>query len=82
MLRVSLKQTGAKIRELRIASGYSVEGLRQAMKELVGVNAIYKWEHGQSLPSIDNMVILADLFGVTIDEIVVTEQVIFQGGNK
>ena len=77
MWRVNMEKTGAKIRELRLASGYSVEGLRQAMKELVGVNAIYKWEHGQSLPTVDNMVILADLFGVTIDEIVVTEQVIF-----
>lgn len=82
MLQVSLKKTGAKIRELRMASGYSVEGLRQAMKELVGVNAIYKWEHGQSIPTIDNLVVLADLFGVTIDEIIVTEQVIFQGGNR
>ena len=77
MWRVNMEKTGAKIRELRLASGYSVEGLRQAMKELVGVNAIYKWEHGHSLPTVDNMVILADLFGVTIDEIVVTEQVIF-----
>lgn len=77
MWRVNMEKTGVRIKELRIASGYSVEELRQAMREMVGVNAIYKWEHGQSMPTIDNLVILADLFGVTIDEMIVKEQVIF-----
>ena len=35
--------------------------------------AIYKWIHGSSMPTIDNMVILAAMFGVTMDEIVVVE---------
>ena len=33
--------------------------------------AIYKWLRGDSLPTIDNLVILADMFGVTIDDILV-----------
>jgi len=77
MWRVNMEKTGARIKELRIASGYSVEELRQAMREMVGVNAVYKWQSGQSLPTVDNLVILADLFGVTIDEMIVKEQVIF-----
>ena len=35
--------------------------------------AIYKWIHGTSMPTIDNLVILAAMLGVTLDEIVVVE---------
>ena len=35
--------------------------------------AIYKWIHGTSMPTIDNLVILAAKLGVTLDEIVVVE---------
>ena len=33
--------------------------------------AIYKWIHGAAMPTIDNLVILAALFGVTMDDIVI-----------
>ena len=33
--------------------------------------AIYKWIHGTSMPTIDNLVILAAVLGVSMDEIVV-----------
>jgi hypothetical protein len=35
--------------------------------------AIYKWIHGTSLPTIDNLVILAAILGVTMDDIVVVD---------
>jgi len=35
--------------------------------------AIYKWLRGAAMPSIDNLVILAALFDVTIDEIVAAD---------
>lgn len=37
--------------------------------------AIFKWFRGDSMPTIDNMVIWADAFGVTIDDIVVRKSV-------
>ena len=36
--------------------------------------AIYKWIHGTALPSIDNLVILADMLNVTMDEIVIVDR--------
>ena len=33
--------------------------------------AVFKWMKGTSLPTVDNLVILADLFGVTIEDILV-----------
>ena len=33
--------------------------------------AIYKWQHGTALPTIDNLVVLAAVLGVKIDDILV-----------
>lgn len=34
--------------------------------------AIYKWQHGASLPTVDNLVALSIIFDVPIDAILVT----------
>ena len=36
--------------------------------------AIYKWQHGTALPTVDNLVLLSAIFKVSIDEILVVEQ--------
>ena len=33
--------------------------------------ALYKWERGLTLPALDNLVILAELFNVSLEEILV-----------
>ena len=35
--------------------------------------AIYKWIHGTTMPTIDNLVILAAMFDVTMDDIVAVD---------
>ncbi len=35
--------------------------------------AIYKWQHGTAMPTIDNLVALAIIFGVTMDDIIVVD---------
>ena len=37
--------------------------------------SVYKWLYGTSLPKIDHLVILADMFGVTMDDIVATKRI-------
>ena len=62
--------TGQKIDRLRTSAGMSVRD----MQEVFGFStpqAIYKWIHGTSMPTVDNLVILAALLGVTVDDIVV-----------
>lgn len=42
------------------------------MQEIFGFStpqAFYKWQHGTALPTMDNMVVLAAVFGVKIDDI-------------
>ena len=45
----------------------------QAVFGFATPQAIYKWIHGTSLPTIDNLVILAAILGVTMDDIVVVD---------
>lgn len=33
--------------------------------------AIYKWQHGTAMPTVDNLVALASIFQVPVDEILV-----------
>lgn len=70
---VNIKATGENIVKLRKAKGLSVKDIQ----EVCGFGtpqAIYKWQQGLALPTIDNLVLLAYLFEVTIDEIIVVEK--------
>ena len=70
---IDMVRTGANITALRKDRKISVK----VLQELMGFNtpqAIFKWQRGDSLPSLDNLVILADLFGVSISEIVVVKK--------
>ena len=67
---IDLRATGQNIKNLRVAAGISVRDL-QAVLGFTNPQAIYKWQNGDSMPSIDNLVILAAVLGVTVDEILV-----------
>ncbi len=64
--------TGRNIDRLRIAAGMSVRDM-QMVFGFATPQAIYKWIRGTSMPTIDNLVILAAMLGVTLDEIVIVE---------
>lgn len=71
---IDLQKTGEKIKNLRKISGYSVRDLQ----EIFGFEypqAVYSWEQGKNVPTIDNLLILSQLFSVPIETIVVTNLV-------
>ncbi len=35
--------------------------------------AIYKWQHGTAMPTIDNLIVLSAVFQVSMDEIIIVE---------
>ena len=51
---IDLPATGANIRRLRQTKGLSVRDLQQFFG-LEEPQAIYKWQRGQSLPTVDNL---------------------------
>lgn len=57
-----------KILDLRTRRGMSQEDLAAALE--VSRQSVSKWETGQSTPDLDKIIKLADLFGVSVDELV------------
>ena len=68
---IDLALTGANIVKLRKAAGLSVADI-QIVFGFNSPQAIYKWQSGAALPTVDNLIVLAALFGVRIDDILVT----------
>ena len=69
---INLAQTGANIMRLRKDAGLTVHDLQTAF----GFNspqAIYKWQNGAALPTVDNLIGLAALLHVRIDDILITD---------
>lgn len=59
---------GEKICTLRTGKGLSQEDLAQRLE--VSRQSVSKWETGQSVPDLEKIIKLADLFGVSVDELV------------
>jgi len=70
---IDMKKTGQNIIVLRKKAGLSVRDLQDAFG-FGTPQAIYKWQQGLALPTIDNLVALAAMLGVTIDDILVTDR--------
>lgn len=67
---IDVKETGWRIQSLIRNSEYSVRDI----SEMLGFEtpqAIYKWMHGESLPKIDNLVGLAKILDVRVDDILI-----------
>lgn len=64
--------TGRNITRLRMQRGMSVRELQLAMG-FATPQAIYKWQQGLSLPTVDNLVILSAILHVPIDSILVVD---------
>lgn len=67
---IDMRKTGENIVQLRKAKGLTVKDIQMAFG-FETPQAIYKWQHGTALPSVDNLVILAALLEVSVDEILV-----------
>lgn len=61
-----------KIQALRTARGLSQGDLAEHLE--VSRQSVSKWETGQATPDLDKIIKLADLFGVTVDELVREEK--------
>lgn len=59
---------GENLQKLRKKYGFSQEELSEKCK--VSRQAITKWENGDSTPTIDKLIFLADLYNLPLDELV------------
>lgn len=67
---IDLAKTGANITRLRKAAGLSVHDL-QTVFGFNSPQAIYKWQNGLALPTVDNLIVLAAVLHVRLDDILI-----------
>ena len=71
---IDLKATGERINELKDAAGITVKDI-QIIMGFASPYPVYKWINGKNLPSIDNLMMLAKILGVKMDDIVVSKEI-------
>lgn len=67
---IDMVATGRNITKLRENKNLTVKEL-QKIFGFTTPQEIYKWQRGQAMPTVDNLVVLAQVFDVAIDEIIV-----------
>lgn len=71
---IDMVATGKNIERMRKAAGLSVRDLKDVFG-FATPQAIYKWQHGTAMPTIDNLVVLAALLQVKADDILVVAKI-------
>lgn len=67
---IDMEATGKNIQQLRMERGLTV----REVQEFFGFeepSAIYMWQRGQNLPSVDNLFALSKLFEVQMEDILI-----------
>ena len=69
-----MMELGKKIRQLRFKAGLTQEQLAERLG--IGAQSVSKWENAVAMPDITTLPLLAEIFGVTIDDLfdLTTEQ--------
>ncbi len=70
----NIMEFGKKLQELRNRQGLTQEQLAQQI--FVSRTAVSKWESGRGTPSIDSLKRISELFSVTIDELLSSEELL------
>lgn len=76
---IDMKKTGENIKRVREKNNISVREL-QGYLGLESPQAIYQWQQGISLPTVDHLCALSHLFSITMNEILVLKDP--SGGNS
>lgn len=69
---IDLKATGSRIKEIRKDRGFTVKDIQ----DIFGFEfpqAVYAWEQGKNVPTIDNLIVLGRIFNVSIEELIATK---------
>ena len=70
---IDMTATGMNITRLRKNAGMTVRDLQEIFG-FATPQAIYKWQRGEAMPTLDNMIVLAAVFNVTVEEILVLQE--------
>ncbi len=71
---IDVANTGKNIKKISKEKGFSADML----KNLLGLSDksnVYKWFRGEVLPTTDNLLVMSILFGVTVNDLVITKNI-------
>ena len=69
---INLAKTGNNIKRIAKENGFSADKIKNYLG-ICDKSNVYKWFRGDALPSVDNLLALSILFGVTINEMIIVE---------
>lgn len=72
MKSINMEKTGSNISNIIFSKDRSVK----EVSDLLGFSStrsVYKWLSGQTLPSLDSLIILSEILETTIDELIIAE---------
>ena len=67
---IDMVATGRNIVVMRQRAGMTVQDL-QRIFGFSTPQAIYKWQRGTAMPTLDNLIVLAAVFGTSMDQIII-----------
>lgn len=70
---LDLKATGERINQLRKDNNLRVTDVAEYMG-FESTQAVYKWQRGESLPTVDNLYALSRLLHTSVDDILIGEK--------
>ena len=70
---IDMEQSGQKIKYLIKKAGYSVKEIQHYLR-LSCPQPVYRWFHGQVLPTVDHLLMLSRLLGVHMEEFLIVKE--------
>lgn len=65
---IDTKRIGHRLKELRYQRSFTVEQVAEAL--CVSENAVYKWEAGMTVPTVDNFYLLSCVYQTSLDQLI------------
>lgn len=56
-----------RLKDIRIQKGYSQNDIAQKLN--ISRQAVSRWENGRAYPDIDNLALLSEIYGISVDEL-------------
>lgn len=69
---INMEKTGSNINNIILSKNKSIKEI----SDLLGFSStrsVYKWLSGQTLPSLDSLIILSEILETTMDDLIIAE---------
>lgn len=74
---IDAEATGQRLKKVLKDKGYSVREIQNKL-DLYCSQSIYRWLQGKTLPSLTNLYMLSQILQVSMEELLVTENIVIK----